>query len=79
MDKAGPENRHAQYAVGHPVLACDVTCTNEIETLKSFEPGKSNQNSNSPVSVGEVSQLDGFFVIHVRRFRSGSLPFHLVQ
>ncbi len=22
MDKAEPENRHAQYAVGHPVLAC---------------------------------------------------------
>jgi hypothetical protein len=35
MDKAGPENRHAQYAVGHPVLACDVTCTNEISKVLS--------------------------------------------
>jgi hypothetical protein len=35
MDKAGPESRHAQYVVGHPVLACDVTCTNEISKVLS--------------------------------------------
>ena len=34
---------------------------------------------NLPVGIGEMSQLDGFFVIHMRRFRTRCLPFHLVQ